>query len=326
MSCSALTTRGNRCRNRCFSTQNVCLLHHKRNTNASSSRAGLCCARGTECDNAEVFKGCGYCNWHKPVVESAEEQLCTKMVESEGRVLHRCTNKKTGSSEFCGLHNKEVAPRASRILPQCSGFEEVDGVLHRCTRKSIRKSRDQKYCKIHSHSYRLEVPEDGLTCSICLGSIDEEKEIPLGCGHWMHLECLRGWNKPECPCCRSAYTTDEVRRIIKKPCSKILTRALYLYGMGMSLMGGEIMRLAEARDSNENFSRDTNSAMVRLLLAARITMGDLSETLSQQVARGDIVYRQVYSEAELARQFVSEGRFMLETPEAQAAMNAYYTY
>jgi len=317
MSCSATTTRGNRCRNRCFSTQDVCILHYKRN-----NPAGLCQAR-VGCVNIEVFKGCGYCNWHKPIEEKAEDQLCSKMVESEGRVLRRCTNKKLQNGEFCDIHTEKKTPKPRKTLPQCSGLEEIDGVLHRCKMKSIKKSRDQKYCEVHSYSYRLEVPEEGFTCSICLGSVDEEKEMPLNCGHWMHLECLRGWNQPKCPCCRTPYTTQEVRRIIKKPCSKVLTRSLYLYGMGLTLMGGEIMRIVEARDSDESFSRDTDTLVARLLSATtRSTIVNLSSTFSQEVARGN--NRRLFGEADLARQFVTEGRIMLDTPEARAAIDAYY--
>jgi hypothetical protein len=65
---------------------------------------------------------------------------------------------------------------------------------------------NEKYCNQHKLRYRLEKPEN---CSICY---EETTNIivPLGCGHWIHRDCIKKSNKHQCPLCRQKLYTEDI--------------------------------------------------------------------------------------------------------------------
>ena len=54
--------------------------------------------------------------------------------------------------------------------------------------------------------------------------INEKNEIPLSCGHWFHTTCLTKWNKPECPMCRTAMSSDDSKVYVKHVPRRIMFR------------------------------------------------------------------------------------------------------
>jgi len=148
---------------------------------------------------------------------------------------------------------------------------------------------------------------------VCLNVVDENKEMPLECGHWMHLDCLRGWNKPNCPCCRAPYTDKERRRIIKNPCTKVLSNALYMYSLSLSFLSNEIMQVVDVRSREGEDLRRTD----------RLSALMVSELRGNRYGLDSIM--RIFGADSYASTFMSNGDRIMDTPEARAAMEAAFS-
>lgn len=80
----------------------------------------------------------------------------------------------------------------------------------KCDELSELNSNGKYYCKIHYDSYKYEKPEE---CIICTDIIEYNHEVPLHCGHWFHLDCLKNSDKIQCPMCRTIYNNKEIEMI-----------------------------------------------------------------------------------------------------------------
>jgi hypothetical protein len=136
----------------------------------------------------------------------------------------KCKNKASENGK-CTFHNnrinKIINSNVCRKLKfdTCNGYnfirqEEINGIykniLNKCDEDSIININNNFYCEHHCKNYKYEIPED---CSICNEEIIYEEEVPLSCGHWFHLNCLKQCNKMECPLCRTFYKDDEIKMI-----------------------------------------------------------------------------------------------------------------
>ncbi len=249
--CNALTSKGTRCKNK---GAGFCRFHSRmaaEPTPIVMEPRGSCTnttLQKNACKNKEMRAGCGYCFRHAP--DDVSEDRCCKMLQN-GSILRRCRNVKVESDTlYCHMHvtasgsttetkevketkeaketkdKKETKSKESKqqlrpathssssslqtaviVRIRCHAY--TDGV--RCAHMAQTDSREHKFCATHARVYRLDKPD---TCGICTEIIDETKEQPLSCGHWSHIVCLRKWNKPICPFCRTAMTTEEKSKII----------------------------------------------------------------------------------------------------------------
>lgn len=107
---------------------------------------------------------------------------------------------------LCRLHYKMVDN-------QNINKDEKRCIVNGCKNIAKKTSKNENYCNIHDFQYRLDKPNECLVCYLSLNDTDS----PLHCGHWIHLKCLRKWNKPICPLCRNSLTDLESSFIILDP-------------------------------------------------------------------------------------------------------------
>jgi hypothetical protein len=130
----------------------------------------------------------------------------------------RCKNKSKINGK-CTFHNNRLNhiisnPNICRklIFENCSGYNMKGQIVEKCTENGIHVSNDKYYCDSHFKSYKLEKPDE---CAICTEQILETQDVPLHCGHWFHLNCLKLATKMECPMCRTQFDNNEIERLIE---------------------------------------------------------------------------------------------------------------
>jgi hypothetical protein len=144
------------------------------------------------------------------------------------------------------------------------------------------------------YRYRMDPAED--KCCVCLDQVLPEKvehgecivEIPLGCGHWIHGVCLRGWKKGICPNCRQEMTPAE-RALYCKPDFKVAKDLLHKLGLMFYLAGGHFM------DGMEGRSRGTVLDAIHIVGSS----GVLTRLLD---VMQDMSMNQIYNEAAILSQ------------------------
>lgn len=62
-------------------------------------------------------------------------------------------------------------------------------------------------CKKHAGKHLIEKQD----CAICM---DGELNVPLSCGHWIHVDCVIKSGKKECPICKDALKFTKQQEII----------------------------------------------------------------------------------------------------------------
>lgn len=105
------------------------------------------------------------------------------------------------------------------VFEDCNGYDFIKqnyenemykNILKKCDDIGIKNINNKHYCTKHCINYRYEKPEE---CAICSEIILYEEEIPLNCGHWFHLNCLKLCDKMQCPMCRTFYNINEIMMI-----------------------------------------------------------------------------------------------------------------
>lgn len=159
---------------------------------------------------------------------SVEESTILKMKSDICQYItnknKKCKNK-VSENDKCTFHNNRINNIINSnvcrklVFNTCNGYiyikqEEVEGVnkniLKKCGEIATNDMNNKCYCDYHCKSYKYEIPEE---CSICNEEMLYEEEIPLECGHWFHLNCLKQCNKMECPLCRNIFNDDEMKMI-----------------------------------------------------------------------------------------------------------------
>jgi hypothetical protein len=211
--CKGLTLKGQPCKNRVSSTEEYCFRHKgkdevkneevkKQEIKPKRVKINLNkCKHQTKnrkpCTYNEIIKDCGYCSRHKPPAH----QLCI----CEDEKNNKCPFMAELPITYCKFHMhvyKEMVPCCARSY---SGLP--------CTNISHPKSRDKHFCTEHKYQWRFSCDD----CSICLANVETysptklDGEIPLHCGHWFHKDCIKQWNKPTCPTCRSFMYPFEIK-------------------------------------------------------------------------------------------------------------------
>lgn len=80
----------------------------------------------------------------------------------------------------------------------------------KCRKRCSKNSLNEMYCKLHCEAYKFNPPDE---CSICMEELKAGEE-PLSCGHWFHSKCMRNWNTPSCPICRTALSPEDRNKYI----------------------------------------------------------------------------------------------------------------
>ena len=143
---------------------------------------------------------------------------------------NRCKNRATINGK-CTYHNNRLNNITNSgickklIFEECEGYEYrkieqdrlIDSnekytyVLTKCNDiVGTTTINDKYYCDKHRDNYKYEKPDE---CVICSDTILYNKEVPLSCGHWFHLNCLRHCDKMQCPMCRKFYNLKEIQLI-----------------------------------------------------------------------------------------------------------------
>jgi|LakMenEpi03Aug12_release.lakeMendotaPanAssembly.Ray.scaffolds.fasta_scaffold268856_3 hypothetical protein len=146
--------------------------------------------------------------------------VLTETCECKTLKNKKCKNKATINGK-CKYHNnryeKIINSNICRkiIFDTCCGlyFKEQQmskNILVNCEEIGTQIINNKYYCDIHYKSYRLSKPEE---CAICTDVINYEEEIPLHCGHWFHLNCLKLNEKLQCPMCRDFYNEEEIKML-----------------------------------------------------------------------------------------------------------------
>lgn len=132
----------------------------------------------------------------------------------------KCNNVSQENGQ-CELHNARKSIISSSVcrrllFNKCDAYikhrqEDTDEtVTQKCDDYSFIHVNYYCYCEQHYQQYKYGKPDE---CAICTENIEYEKETPLQCGHWFHLDCLKNSDKMQCPLCRSFYTNYEVSLI-----------------------------------------------------------------------------------------------------------------
>jgi hypothetical protein len=136
-----------------------------------------------------------------------------------------CKNKATDNGK-CTYHNNRLNNIINSAICKKLVFEDCDGydyakadinhnqentyIIKKCNDIGTIKHNNKNYCEEHSTIYKYEKPDE---CVICCDNINYNEEVPLKCGHWFHLKCLKQYNKMQCPMCRKLYTYYEIKII-----------------------------------------------------------------------------------------------------------------
>ena len=134
----------------------------------------------------------------------------------------KCRNKVSVNGK-CTFHNNRINKIINSGVCRKLSFDTCDGynflkqienknILEKCNEISSININEKCYCENHYKSYKFGVPDE---CAICTDHISYNEEVPLHCGHWFHLNCLKMMNKIECPMCRSGLNENEVKMLFK---------------------------------------------------------------------------------------------------------------
>jgi hypothetical protein len=87
--------------------------------------------------------------------------------------------------------------------------------LHRCpgtTKNGIQCGRwlkcNHEYCKYHKYQSSLWAKDKPDVCPICCDKFTNSN-VPLSCGHWVHLNCVIKWGEDICPICKEKLILDK---------------------------------------------------------------------------------------------------------------------
>jgi hypothetical protein len=145
---------------------------------------------------------------------SINQQLCCNITKNK-----QCKNSVSENGK-CTFHNNRLLNIVNSGICKKLVYDICDGynnqiinksrTLIKCVETYEYISNGKYYCKHHYESYKYEKPND---CVICTDTIEYDKETPLHCGHWFHLECLKNSDKIQCPMCRTLYNKKEIEMI-----------------------------------------------------------------------------------------------------------------
>ena len=137
----------------------------------------------------------------------------------------KCKNKSNKNGK-CTYHNNRINNIINSgickklIFENCEGYdyEKVENIpddenkytLKKCNDISVTTINNKHYCEKHKNIYKFEKPDD---CAICSETILYDEEVPLSCGHWFHLNCLKKCSKMQCPMCRKYYGSKELQLV-----------------------------------------------------------------------------------------------------------------
>jgi len=141
----------------------------------------------------------------------------------------KCKNKATENGK-CTYHNNRINNIINSgickklVFENCEGFDyekleninqadlanENKHILKKCNDIGVTNINNKYYCEKHKNIYKFEKPDE---CVICSENILYDQEIPLRCGHWFHLNCLKKCNKMQCPMCRKYYESKELQLV-----------------------------------------------------------------------------------------------------------------
>jgi hypothetical protein len=238
--------------------------------------------QGHRCKKSSCSNDQGYCRHHSNdskkrrvdrEVDIVVDNQCSKMIK-DGQKYTRCLNARGAGKLVCLTHtvNPQAAEmwvpaplpieeKKAEINPQCSACKfEPSGNISRCTNISTPRSKAGKYCSAHKHAYRLDFD---VNCPICIEPNDESKNVPLECGHLFHSECLRKWNKPNCPSCRGKMNTEETARyIVVTPVINTDATVRNIVAIGARLMTRIASHMWRISSQEVSYGRDQTAAMV----------------------------------------------------------------
>lgn len=143
------------------------------------------------------------------------DNLCTQITIKNTRC-----SRKAVINEKCTFHNNLLKIKTEKLnvyrklnFELCNGYNYIsERQLSKCRELGEKNIHNKYYCEFHSKNYKLEKPEE---CIICMDVICEKEEVPLHCGHWFHIECIKHISKFECPMCRQPFNNNETNRIMK---------------------------------------------------------------------------------------------------------------
>ena len=158
-------------------------------------------------------------NYYQTPITKDNVQCCYTTIRNK-----QCKNK---ASEYdkCTYHNNRINNIINSdvcrklVFDECEANifvkqDELNGtfinIFNKCKDIATNHNHNIYYCDQHAINYKYEIPED---CVICSETISYDKEIPLQCGHWFHLNCLKQYDKIQCPMCRTTYKSKEIRMI-----------------------------------------------------------------------------------------------------------------
>lgn len=175
----------------------------------------------------------------------------------------KCKNKANENGK-CSYHNNRINNIINSgickkiIFESCEGYyyEKVENIqddenkyiLKKCNDISVTSINNKHYCDDHKNIYKFEKPDD---CVICSENIVYEEEVPLSCGHWFHLNCLKKCSKMQCPMCRKYYGTKELQLIFDLV--TILFTEVSNTDENYSLENNHVLFIPSKIINNENF-------------------------------------------------------------------------
>lgn len=119
--------------------------------------------------------------------EASHDGLCTQHFKIQQKSIQNKYVKKQKNNPSKKLYKK--IDKINKPIDKC--------IINNCIYLRITSSRNGEYCNHHAKQYALEKPDE---CAVCLENI---KEIPLLCGHYIHKKCITMSLKAECPLCRA---------------------------------------------------------------------------------------------------------------------------
>lgn len=85
-----------------------------------------------------------------------------------------------------------------------------------CSYQAKHVYNDKHYCEVH---FKKEKKNE--ECCVCYVSL-QKGSLKLGCGHILHLNCLKQIGNELCPLCRAPFNEETKRRIVKQKLEDIL--------------------------------------------------------------------------------------------------------
>ena len=145
--------------------------------------------RNNRCKNRATING--KCTYHNNRLNNITNSgICKKLIFEECEAYEY---RKIEQDELIDSNEKYTY-----VLTKCNDIVDTTTI------------NNKHYCDKHRDNYKYEKPDE---CVICSDTILYNKEVPLSCGHWFHLNCLRQCDKMQCPMCRKFYNLKEIQLI-----------------------------------------------------------------------------------------------------------------